>query len=171
MRRERTTACACRQPDRAGAPGIYRGRRARPPGDEMGGRTSPRPPPPRRQAPSPQGSSMRRQRSVASAMSIPNRRPAPANSRIWYPVVDANKRSRLPTVSFSRTPRFGIVVDVKALVKSRRDQGLWLEDIEVPKIGINDVLIKVLRTGICGTDVHIYKWDAWAQQTKRPICK
>ena len=54
---------------------------------------------------------------------------------------------------------------VKALVKSRRDQGLWLEDIEVPKIGINDVLIKVLRTGICGTDVHIYKWDAWAQQT------
>ena len=56
-------------------------------------------------------------------------------------------------------------MDVKALVKSRRDQGLWLEDIEVPKIGINDVLIKVLRTGICGTDVHIYKWDAWAQQT------
>jgi threonine 3-dehydrogenase len=56
-------------------------------------------------------------------------------------------------------------VYVKALVKSRRDQGLWLEDIPVPKIGINDVLIKVLRTGICGTDVHIYKWDAWAQQT------
>ena len=54
---------------------------------------------------------------------------------------------------------------VKALVKSRRNQGLWLEDIEVPKIGINDVLIKVLRTGICGTDVHIYKWDAWAQST------
>src|ERR1022692_2602847 len=116
-------------------------------------------------APSPQGSSIRRQRSVASAMSIPNRRPAPANSRIWYPGVDANKRSRLPTVSFSRTPRFGIVVDVKALVKSRRDQGLWLEDIPVPKIGINDVLIKVLRTGICGTDVHIYKWDEWAQAT------
>jgi threonine 3-dehydrogenase len=56
-------------------------------------------------------------------------------------------------------------VYVKALVKSRRDQGLWLEDIDVPKVGINDVLIKVLRTGICGTDVHIYKWDAWAQQT------
>ena len=54
---------------------------------------------------------------------------------------------------------------VKALVKSRREEGLWLEDIEVPKIGINDVLIKVLRTGICGTDVHIYKWDSWAQQT------
>jgi threonine 3-dehydrogenase len=56
-------------------------------------------------------------------------------------------------------------VYVKALVKSRREEGLWLEDIEVPKIGINDVLIKVLRTGICGTDVHIYKWDSWAQQT------
>jgi threonine 3-dehydrogenase len=58
-----------------------------------------------------------------------------------------------------------MVVDVKALVKSRREQGLWLEDVDVPKIGINDVLIRVLRTGICGTDVHIYKWDAWAQQT------
>ena len=54
---------------------------------------------------------------------------------------------------------------MKALVKSRREPGLWLEDIEMPEIGINDVLIRVLRTGICGTDVHIYKWDEWAQQT------
>jgi threonine 3-dehydrogenase len=54
---------------------------------------------------------------------------------------------------------------VKALVKSRREPGLWLEEVEPPKIGINDVLIKVLRTGICGTDVHIYNWDAWAQAT------
>jgi len=54
---------------------------------------------------------------------------------------------------------------VKALVKSRREPGLWLEDVEMPTIGINDVLIRVLRTGICGTDVHIYKWDEWAQQT------
>jgi threonine 3-dehydrogenase len=59
----------------------------------------------------------------------------------------------------------GIVVYVKALVKSKSEPGLWLEDIEVPKIGINDVLIRVLRTGICGTDVHIYKWDEWAQKT------
>jgi len=58
-----------------------------------------------------------------------------------------------------------IVVDVKALVKSRREPGLWLEDVEVPTVGINDVLIQVLRTGICGTDVHIYKWDDWAQKT------
>ncbi len=55
--------------------------------------------------------------------------------------------------------------DVKALVKSKAGPGLWLEDVEVPRIGINDVLIQVLRTGICGTDVHIYKWDDWAQRT------
>jgi threonine 3-dehydrogenase len=54
---------------------------------------------------------------------------------------------------------------MKALVKSRREPGLWLENIDEPKIGINDVLIRVLKTGICGTDVHIYKWDEWAQNT------
>jgi len=58
-----------------------------------------------------------------------------------------------------------IVVRVKALVKNRRERGLWLEEIERPQIGINDVLIQVLRTGICGTDVHIYNWDDWAQRT------
>ena len=54
---------------------------------------------------------------------------------------------------------------MKALVKSRREPGLWLEEVDMPKIGINDVLVRVLRTGICGTDVHIYKWDEWAQKT------
>ena len=54
---------------------------------------------------------------------------------------------------------------MKALVKSRREPGLWLEDIPMPEIGINDVLIRVLKTGICGTDVHIYNWDEWAQKT------
>jgi threonine 3-dehydrogenase len=54
---------------------------------------------------------------------------------------------------------------MKALVKKSREAGLWLEDVPVPAIGINDVLVKVLRTGICGTDVHIYNWDAWAQRT------
>jgi threonine 3-dehydrogenase len=54
---------------------------------------------------------------------------------------------------------------MKALVKSKRDSGLWLEDVELPKIGINDVLIRVHRTGICGTDLHIYQWDDWAQST------
>jgi threonine 3-dehydrogenase len=54
---------------------------------------------------------------------------------------------------------------MKALVKSRREAGLWLEEIPIPEIGINDVLIRVLKTGICGTDVHIYNWDEWAQKT------
>lgn len=54
---------------------------------------------------------------------------------------------------------------MKALVKSQRAPGLSLEDIPKPEIGINEVLIKVLRTGICGTDLHIYQWDEWAQRT------
>ncbi len=57
---------------------------------------------------------------------------------------------------------------MKALVKQQAREGLWLEDVPVPKIGINDVLIKVLKTSICGTDVHIYKWDEWAQKTIHP---
>ncbi|MFN7845248.1 MAG: alcohol dehydrogenase catalytic domain-containing protein, partial [Pirellula sp.] len=54
---------------------------------------------------------------------------------------------------------------MKALVKSKRDQGLELQDVPVPKIGINDCLIRVHKTGICGTDLHIYNWDSWAQKT------
>ncbi len=54
---------------------------------------------------------------------------------------------------------------MKALVKSKAERGLWLEDIPEPEIGINDVLIRVRYTGICGTDVHIYEWDDWAQKT------
>jgi threonine 3-dehydrogenase len=54
---------------------------------------------------------------------------------------------------------------MKALVKRRAEPGLWLEDVPEPQIAINDVLIRVHRTGICGTDVHIYDWDAWAAKT------
>jgi threonine 3-dehydrogenase len=54
---------------------------------------------------------------------------------------------------------------VKALVKSRAEPGLWLEDVPEPSLGINDVKIRVDKTGICGTDVHIHRWDAWAQRT------
>jgi threonine 3-dehydrogenase len=54
---------------------------------------------------------------------------------------------------------------MKALVKSRSERGLWLEEIPEPSFGINDVLIRVQYTGICGTDVHIYQWDEWAQKT------
>ena len=54
---------------------------------------------------------------------------------------------------------------MKALVKDKSETGLWLSDVPEPDYGINDVLIKIDRTGICGTDVHIYNWDAWAQKT------
>src|ERR1700716_2948516 len=54
---------------------------------------------------------------------------------------------------------------MKALVKRKTEPGLWLEDVPKPEIGVNDVLIRVRRTGICGTDVHIFKWDEWAQKT------
>ncbi len=54
---------------------------------------------------------------------------------------------------------------MKALVKAQAAPGLTLQDIPEPTIGINDVLIRVLRTGICGTDLHIYKWDDWAKRT------
>ena len=54
---------------------------------------------------------------------------------------------------------------MKALVKAKAEPGLWLQDIPEPRIGINDVLIKIHKTGICGTDLHIWKWDAWARKT------
>jgi len=54
---------------------------------------------------------------------------------------------------------------MKALVKKERKPGLWLEDVQMPQVGINDVLIHVDRTGICGTDLHIYNWDEWAKRT------
>ena len=56
---------------------------------------------------------------------------------------------------------------MKALVKSREARGLWLEDVPEPEPGINDVKIRVLSTGICGTDVHIYDWNDWAKSTIR----
>ncbi len=54
---------------------------------------------------------------------------------------------------------------MQALVKKKSAPGLWLEELPEPDIGINDVLIKVKRTAICGTDMHIYNWDAWAEKT------
>ena len=54
---------------------------------------------------------------------------------------------------------------MKALVKKKAEPGLWLEEVPVPEIGINDVLIKIQKTAICGTDIHIYNWDEWAQKT------
>src|SRR3979411_3363721 len=54
---------------------------------------------------------------------------------------------------------------MKAVVKSKAEPGLWLEEVPVPEVEGDDVLIRIVKTSICGTDVHIYNWDAWAQKT------
>ncbi|MDJ0906942.1 MAG: L-threonine 3-dehydrogenase [Woeseiaceae bacterium] len=54
---------------------------------------------------------------------------------------------------------------MKALVKAKPERGIWMQDIEPPKVGHNDVLIEITKTAICGTDIHIYQWDEWAQHT------
>jgi len=54
---------------------------------------------------------------------------------------------------------------MKALVKAKAEPGIWMEEVPVPDVGPNDVLIKVRKTSICGTDLHIYKWDEWAAAT------
>src|SRR5258707_11203560 len=54
---------------------------------------------------------------------------------------------------------------MKALVKKERTPGLWLDEVPVPQVGEFDVLIRVLRASICGTDIHIFVWDNWAQRT------
>ncbi|MEJ2617414.1 MAG: alcohol dehydrogenase catalytic domain-containing protein, partial [Ignavibacteriaceae bacterium] len=54
---------------------------------------------------------------------------------------------------------------MKALVKKYSKPGLWLDEVPVPETGINDVLIKIQKTSICGTDIHIYNWDDWAKKT------
>ena len=59
---------------------------------------------------------------------------------------------------------------MKALIKKKPEQGLWIEDVPVPEVGTNDVLIKIQKTAICGTDIHIFNWDHWAQKTiKTPL--
>jgi threonine 3-dehydrogenase len=54
---------------------------------------------------------------------------------------------------------------MKAIVKSKAEPGLWIENVPEPEMSINDVMIRVKKGGICGTDLHIYNWDAWAQET------
>jgi threonine 3-dehydrogenase len=71
----------------------------------------------------------------------------------------------MPAAHFCLIPGNTAMKTMKALVKKEAREGLWLDEVPVPEIGINDVLIEILRTGICGTDVHIYNWDAWSQKT------
>ncbi|MBI5607668.1 MAG: alcohol dehydrogenase catalytic domain-containing protein, partial [Deltaproteobacteria bacterium] len=54
---------------------------------------------------------------------------------------------------------------MKALVKSKREPGLEMQDVPIPTIGPNDVLIRIHKSAICGTDMHIWNWDAWSQKT------
>jgi len=54
---------------------------------------------------------------------------------------------------------------MKSLVKAKKEPGIWMEEVAIPEYGVNDVLIKVKKTAICGTDIHIYNWDEWAQAT------
>ena len=54
---------------------------------------------------------------------------------------------------------------MKALVKARAAQGLWMQERSIPEIGAEDVLIRIKKTGICGTDIHIWNWDEWAART------
>lgn len=54
---------------------------------------------------------------------------------------------------------------MKSLVKAKREPGIWMQDVPMPEYGVNDVLIKIGKTAICGTDIHIYNWDDWAQAT------
>ena len=57
---------------------------------------------------------------------------------------------------------------MKALVKRHPEKGMWMEQVPVPSPGPNEVLIKLEKTAICGTDLHIYKWDEWSQRTIKP---
>ncbi len=57
---------------------------------------------------------------------------------------------------------------MKALVKSKAEKGIWMEEVDIPEIGVNDVLVKIRKTAICGTDLHIYKWDEWSQNIIKP---
>ncbi len=59
---------------------------------------------------------------------------------------------------------------MKALVKAKPERGIWMQDVPVPEYGPNDVLIKITKTAICGTDLHIYRWDDWSKRTiKTPM--
>jgi threonine 3-dehydrogenase len=54
---------------------------------------------------------------------------------------------------------------MRALVKAEKRAGIWMQEADVPEVGPNDVKIRIMKTAICGTDIHIYNWDAWAQKT------
>jgi len=88
---------------------------------------------------------------------------------IAYRTVAPGEKARIKLFllsCFHDSPNFFLVQKtMQAVVKSRAKPGLWLEEVPIPKAGADDLLIRVVKTSICGTDVHIYNWDAWAQKT------
>lgn len=78
-------------------------------------------------------------------------------------MLNNRKKIQVTIPTFEKT--FFKTIDMKALVKSKAEEGIWMEDVPIPEISPNDVLIKVTKSAICGTDLHIYKWDEWAQKT------
>ena len=57
---------------------------------------------------------------------------------------------------------------MKALVKKKSEKGLWMEEVPIPRVDTNEVLIRIQKTAICGTDLHIYEWNEWARRTISP---
>ena len=88
-------------------------------------------------------------------------------ARIRTQMSAAHTREQLDRAiaAFAKVGRALGVIAVRALVKAKAEPGIWMQDVPVPEIGPNDVLIKVRKASICGTDIHIWNWDAWSQKT------
>src|SRR5690606_39588768 len=71
-----------------------------------------------------------------------------------------------PSMPHANTPE--LPTTMRALVKREAARGIWMEEVPVPSPGANEVLVKVEKTAICGTDLHIYLWDEWSQRTIKP---
>ena len=84
---------------------------------------------------------------------IPNKRFTPPSSGILLTPVKAATIKEINNIQ------------MRAIVKSKPERGLWMEEVPIPKPGANEVLLKIRKSAICGTDLHIYKWDEWAQRT------
>src|SRR5262249_40744007 len=95
----------------------------------------------------------------------PARRGSVAGARAPGRRAGSCRRARPGCDASSVRSRVACRTTMRALIKSKPEPGLSLEDVPKPEIGINDVLIRVKQTGICGTDLHIFDWDDWAKET------
>src|SRR5205809_5834821 len=112
-------------------------------------------------------SRIRKKRKLWAVLTMGGRRPpADQPSRHTTEVPGRARRDRGAGILIRRSAYSGQLV--KALVKAKGEPGLWLQDVPEPKPGPGEVLIRVMRTGICGTDLHIESWNEWAQHTIKP---